>query len=104
MSDCFARLGGDEFAILLPQSDLHSARLLAERVRRAVAALTFNGPQGVFALTVSIGVASLAENDASPEELLNRADRCLYAAKSEGRNRVRPEGDTDDCEREAPEL
>ncbi|MBO6851606.1 MAG: diguanylate cyclase [Marinobacter sp.] len=103
-SDCFARLGGEEFAILLPQSDLHSARELAERVRRVVTTLTVSGPQGTFGLTVSIGVASLAANDDNPEALFNRADRCLYAAKSKGRNRVCPESDTDDCERVTPEL
>lgn len=103
-SDCFARMGGEEFTILLPESSLSSARQLAERLCRDVAALTFNSPQGVFGVTVSIGVAVLGDNDESPEHLINRADRCLYAAKSEGRNRVRPRGDTDDCEDKAPGL
>lgn len=103
-SDCFARMGGEEFAILLPESSLGSARQLAERLCRAVATLTFNSPQGPFGVTVSIGVAVLGDNDASPEHLINRADRCLYAAKFEGRNRVRPRGDTEDCEDQAPGL
>lgn len=103
-SDCFARMGGEEFAVLLPQSNLGSARQLAERLCRAVAALTFKSPQGEFSVTVSIGVAVLGDKDASPEHLINRADRCLYAAKSEGRNRVRPRGDKEDCENQCPEL
>ncbi|WP_161796340.1 sensor domain-containing diguanylate cyclase [Arsukibacterium ikkense] len=97
-SDCFARLGGEEFAILLPESRLGSARQFAQRLCQAVAALTFDSPQGAFGVTVSIGVATLCDSDASPEQLINRSDKCLYAAKSEGRNRVRPRGDTDDCE------
>lgn len=101
-SDCFARMGGEEFSVLLPESSLGSARQLAERLCRAVAALTFNSPQGAFGVTVSIGVAVLGDSDSSPEHLINRADRCLYAAKSEGRNCVRPRGDTEDCEDQAP--
>ncbi|MGM0767283.1 MAG: sensor domain-containing diguanylate cyclase [Pseudomonadota bacterium] len=87
-SDCFARLGGEEFAILLPENDLDSARQLAERLCRAVALLTFRSTQGEFGVTVSIGVATLRDSDMSPEHLLNRADQCLYAAKSGGRNQV----------------
>lgn len=103
-SDCFARMGGEEFAILLPESSLGSARQLAERLCRAVAILTIDSPQGAIGVTVSIGVAVLDNNDANPEHLINRADRCLYAAKSEGRNRVRPRGDIDDCEDQSPGL
>jgi len=97
-SDCFARMGGEEFAILLPESGLPAARQLANRICRAVAALTIASPQGPFGVTVSIGVATLGANDVSTEHLINRADRCLYAAKSDGRNRVRPRGDIEDCQ------
>jgi len=96
-SDFFARMGGEEFAILLSESSLGSARKLAERLCGAVAAHTFDSPQGAFSVTVSIGVATIGDNDRSADHLLNRADLCLYAAKSEGRNRVRPRGDTEDC-------
>ncbi|MBA2781073.1 sensor domain-containing diguanylate cyclase [Billgrantia kenyensis] len=98
-SDCFARMGGEEFAILLPQSSLTSARRLAERLCRHVAGLSFTSQQGQFGVTVSIGVATLEDNDTSPEQLLSRADQGLYVAKASGRNRVhtsrdaaRPEG------------
>ncbi len=103
-NDCFARMGGEEFVVLLPESDLGAARQLAERLRRAVATKLFNSPQGAFGVTVSIGVAMLTDNDASPEHLINRADRCLYAAKSEGRDRVRPRDDTEDCGDQTPGL
>ncbi|EWG98702.1 sensor domain-containing diguanylate cyclase [Halomonas sp. BC04] len=103
-SDCFARMGGEEFSILLPESDLASARQLAGRLCRVIASLTFTSPQGVFGVTVSIGVATLRHNDASPEQLLSRADLCLYNAKSEGRNRVRPRGDIEDCQSLVPGL
>lgn len=98
VNDCFARMGGEEFAILLPESSLGSACQFAERLCRTVSGLTIDSRQGVIGITVSIGVAVLGDNDTNPEHLINRADRCLYAAKSEGRNRVRPRGDTDDCE------
>lgn len=98
VNDSFARMGGEEFAILLPETGLDPACRLAKRLCQAVANLTVDSPQGTIGITVSIGVAALIENDANPEHLINRADRCLYAAKSEGRNRVRPRCDTDDCE------
>ncbi|MDP2715471.1 diguanylate cyclase [Rheinheimera sp.] len=103
-SDCFARMGGEEFTVLLPESSLRSARQLAQRLCQAVAALTFDSPQGAFGVTVSIGVAALGDNDSSPEQLINRSDRCLYMAKQQGRNCVRPKGDTDDCEISVPML
>jgi diguanylate cyclase (GGDEF)-like protein/PAS domain S-box-containing protein len=97
-SDYFGRLGGEEFAILLPECSLGSAQQLAERIRRAVAADTFRSSQARFNVTMSIGVATLIDDDARPDHVLNRADRCLYAAKSEGRNCVRPLDGSDHCE------
>ncbi|MDQ2069067.1 sensor domain-containing diguanylate cyclase [Natronospira bacteriovora] len=87
-SDCLARMGGEEFAILLPETDLQSATRLAERLRCAVAGMAFSGTDGPFAVTVSIGVTDLDEKDTAEENLLARADKCLYAAKAEGRNCV----------------
>lgn len=102
-SDCFARMGGEEFALLLPQSDLSSARQLARRLCQAMSAIRFDSSRGEFSVTVSIGVATLSAQDYSAEHLLNRADRCLYAAKSEGRNRVRPRSDAVDCDHPSEE-
>ncbi len=88
-TDCLARMGGEEFALLLPETAMDAAHRLAERLRGAVAALSFNSENDTFSITVSIGLASLQETDSSPDHILNYADKALYVAKSEGRNRVR---------------
>jgi diguanylate cyclase (GGDEF)-like protein/PAS domain S-box-containing protein len=93
-SDVLGRLGGEEFAILLPETDLAGAKLVAERVRSAVAAAEVpNGDspdQAPIRITISLGVAELRADEAL-ESLLKRADRALYAAKDLGRDRVQAE-------------
>jgi diguanylate cyclase (GGDEF)-like protein/PAS domain S-box-containing protein len=85
-TDVFARFGGEEFAILLPGSSLETGRLLAERIRERIAA---SGVEpGAFPCTVSIGVAASSGSDETVEEIINRADAALYAAKDAGRNCV----------------
>ena len=86
--DLVARLGGEEFVVLLPDSDTQGALRVAERLRLALAD---SGPQvgeGVLHYTASFGVAGLDPGQSSLEELLERADTALYAAKRQGRNRV----------------
>jgi diguanylate cyclase (GGDEF)-like protein len=78
------RYGGEEFCLLLADTDLEGARVLAERVREQVA-LPYDGPMK--ALTASLGVTVWQPGDAV-DELFRRADRALYAAKAGGRNRV----------------
>jgi diguanylate cyclase (GGDEF)-like protein len=78
------RMGGEEFLIVLPGADLADARLLAERVREAVAEASAGG----LAVTVSAGVASAQGADVVFEPLFRRADEALYRAKSDGRNCV----------------
>jgi diguanylate cyclase (GGDEF)-like protein len=80
-----ARLGGDEFAIVLPATDEAGARTVAERIRARVAALDVPGGQR---LTASIGVAVFSAPWQHPERMVSRADRALYLAKREGKNRV----------------
>jgi len=89
--DVVGRVGGEEFAVLLPETDMEHAIQAAQRVRRAVAAESIMGPNGLFNVTVSIGVTSLMPDDESStfESLLIRADSALYAAKHAGRNAVR---------------
>jgi diguanylate cyclase (GGDEF)-like protein len=77
------RYGGEEFAIMLPGQTEQAAWSLAERLREAVATADFNGIR----LTLSIGVAQWQRGDSS-EAALDRADRALYAAKNQGRNRT----------------
>jgi len=82
------RIGGEEFAIVLPDANLFAARLFAEGVRSAFAALPIDGlPEGR-RFTASFGVAERSRNE-SIAELLARADTALYAAKNEGRDCVR---------------
>ncbi|MDD4885471.1 MAG: GGDEF domain-containing protein [Thiomonas sp.] len=85
-SDHVARMGGEEFLVFLPQTEIPSAHAAAERLRQHVAAWTLEPEQ--LSVTVSIGVAQAAAEDEAFDDLLIRADRALYAAKSAGRNRV----------------
>ncbi len=88
--DTVARYGGEEFVILLPRTDAAGARVAAEKLRRVVGRTRFPGEHAVpgAKLTVSVGVASHPGTARTAEELLERADRALYRAKQEGRNRT----------------
>lgn len=86
-SDSIFRYGGEEFTIILSNTQLSGALVIAERIRQAIESLLFyavNGNQ--VPVTVSIGAATL-NPDESLDELLERADECLYLAKAQGRNR-----------------
>ncbi|MFL6619807.1 MAG: diguanylate cyclase [Povalibacter sp.] len=87
-SDLLARWGGEEFLVLLPDADDSIALALAERLRAAIATIEIPTRQGVLNITTSIGLASLESIDADLEATIARADRALYRAKREGRNRV----------------
>lgn len=86
--DLFARLGGEEFACLLPDTPMASAVRIAERLRSEFAAMPF--PNLTTKTTVSVGVAMASEAGCTLSGLLANADRALYRAKAEGRNRVAP--------------
>jgi diguanylate cyclase (GGDEF)-like protein len=87
--DHFARFGGEEFAIILPETGLAEAQQLAERLRTGIASLgTDTGMGDSVTVTTSIGIA-VSTDATSPMELLTQADRNLYRAKRDGRNRVR---------------
>ena len=85
--DVFGRYGGEEFLVLLPGQDAASARMVGERLRQAVEAATVEWQGETLGFTISIGMAALREGD-DPDKLLARADKALYRAKREGRNRV----------------
>jgi diguanylate cyclase (GGDEF)-like protein len=87
-TDAMGRYGGDEFLVLLPGRDAAAARIIAERLRKAVEGSQLYWQGEVVALTVSIGMAARRDSDHTPGALLERADKALYAAKKEGRNRV----------------
>jgi diguanylate cyclase (GGDEF)-like protein len=86
-NDCFARFGGEEFIALLQVTTIGDAEAVAEVLRKTVATLTFDNrtPPSV---TVSLGVAGYLTSSDSLHDILNEADRQLYAAKAAGRNRV----------------
>lgn len=88
--DIAARYGGEEFVVILPETPLEGALVAAERIRKKVEEEPVPNeetqPNG--RLTVSVGVAALREGD-DMQKLIEAADKALYAAKEEGRNRVR---------------
>ncbi len=88
--DSAARYGGEEFAAILPDTDLEGAMHVADNIRRAIQAkelLKRSTNEKLGRVTASFGVAMLRPTD-SPSSLIERADRCLYAAKGAGRNTV----------------
>ena len=86
----FARMGGDEFAVLCPETRLEGVTVLAERLRAAVAEHRFETDMvdDSFQITCSFGCAQLMPFMESENELVDAADKALYAAKDQGRNRV----------------
>ncbi len=87
--DIPGRYGGEEFCVVLPETPMEDACLLAERIRQRVAAAVFQAPGGLpVAITCSIGVAQLREGPRDIAAMLEDADRALYQAKASGRNRV----------------
>lgn len=87
--DVIARYGGEEFVAILPEIGSDTALQVAERVRCAIAAIPFPLAAGVaHGVTASIGVSYCTNCDASPQEMVERADQALYSAKQSGRNRV----------------
>jgi diguanylate cyclase (GGDEF)-like protein len=91
--DWMARYGGEEFLIVLPETDLPSACIVAERLRRLVAEAPFPLKGGECRITASFGVTSyspaLQVERINLDQLMEQADEFLYEAKREGRNTVR---------------
>lgn len=85
--DLAVRWGGEEFLLMLPATDLDSAHEVAERIRSQIAAAPIPCDGQDVPVTISLGVAQLAD-DETIRELIRRADDAMYRAKSEGRNRV----------------
>jgi len=84
--DFAGRNGGEEFAIVLPDTEIAAALLIAERVRAAIAEMSRPGTD--VAVTVSVGVACYPDHASTPDRLARLADAALYLAKRQGRNRV----------------
>ena len=90
--DTAARYGGDEFVVLLPETDPEGASVVAEKLRRSVAAIRLNAGMELLSSTASIGVVAFPDDGRTADALTNRADQVMYGAKRAGRNRVSIEG------------
>ncbi|WP_027581230.1 PleD family two-component system response regulator [Bradyrhizobium sp. Ai1a-2] len=88
--DLACRYGGEEFVIVMPETDLHVASMVAERLRRSIAGESFSINKGAnrIEVTISIGLTTLERKGESVTDVLKRADKALYRAKHDGRNRV----------------
>lgn len=88
--DVASRYGGEEFSILLPQTTLQEAGVLADRIRRKILSAQFphGKSQPLGAVSVSIGLSTLSASLDSAEAIVRAADRALYHAKSHGKNRA----------------
>lgn len=86
--DALGRYGGEEFALLLRETPLHIAVDVAERIRSTIEKHQYSLDGKNIPITISIGVATLDSTTKSPEDLIAMADKALYDAKNQGRNRV----------------
>jgi diguanylate cyclase (GGDEF)-like protein len=86
--DLLGRLGGEEFCALLPETGSERGIKAAGRMRAAIESLQFRGENGPFTVTVSVGLTEVLPGDDQFDQVLERADRALYIAKQNGRNRV----------------
>jgi diguanylate cyclase (GGDEF)-like protein len=89
--DTFGRLGGEEFGVLLPETNLEQAKIVAARIQMAWQQTPCPVDDKVIHSTVSIGVAEARPSDKSFEDVLRRADRLMYKAKEAGRNTIAAE-------------
>jgi diguanylate cyclase (GGDEF)-like protein len=90
-ADVAARYGGEEFCILLPQTSLPEARVIAERIREKIEDTDFPHAktQPLGAVTISTGISTLSQSIDTAEQMIWAADRALYEAKREGKNIIR---------------
>lgn len=96
--DMAARYGGEEFVVVLPETEFKDALMVAERLRRGVAhkVIPYEETQPNGDVTVSIGVATYPDHAGDMASLIEAADRAMYTAKKNGRNRVAGAGDAGD--------
>lgn len=88
-SDVLARFGGEEFIILLSDTQLQDALVIAERIRNSIQQqYLYARPELILKFTVSIGIAELESHTQDLDDLIKKADVALYAAKKSGRNRI----------------
>ncbi len=86
-SDVFARFGGEEFIVMLPETDIAQAQVVAERLMSALHETTFGDDPAVVGIKVSVGISAIRNAQDSIGAMLERVDRALYRAKAGGRDR-----------------
>jgi len=86
-TDIVGRYGGEEFSVVLPGAKEEISKTIAERLRTSIAASVVETEHAKITYTVSIGIATAVGKAFNIEGLLDRADRALYTAKAQGRNR-----------------
>ena len=101
-SDCVARYGGEEFVVVMPETPLTTAHIIADRLRQRIADRSMMPQdQRALSVTVSVGCACMEDGEENTlAEILHRADTALYRAKEEGRNRVLDHDNTDNTTRD----
>ncbi|MFA6989156.1 MAG: diguanylate cyclase [Candidatus Gastranaerophilaceae bacterium] len=93
--DMAARYGGDEFAIILPETSVENAQIIAKRLRKNISEIKVKTSNGkIITPTVSLGIAEFPYHAQSGDELIEQADKSLYFAKNQGKNRVAQCSDT----------
>jgi diguanylate cyclase (GGDEF)-like protein len=88
-TDVVGRYGGDEFVIVLPETPLNGALVIAERIRRQIEGYDFAAQEQAVRLTVSLGVANLPKHTLTAEGLIKKADAAMYRAKGLSKNTIR---------------
>jgi diguanylate cyclase (GGDEF)-like protein len=86
--DSAIRFGGEEFALILPETTEQEARALVERIRNKLECTQFKTEQKRFVVTSSFGISGVSEHVATTQLLIELADKALYQAKEQGRNRI----------------
>jgi diguanylate cyclase (GGDEF)-like protein len=88
-TDLFARWGGEEFVMMLPETTPGDSLLIAERLRQIIASSTIQCEPGTVTVTASFGVCGIIKTEGTTlDDMIQKADKALYRAKAEGRNRV----------------
>ncbi|HEX2548392.1 MAG TPA: GGDEF domain-containing protein, partial [Gammaproteobacteria bacterium] len=89
LGDIAARYGGEEFIIIFYNIDLEEAKFRAEQIRKTVSLMQIKyGAEHVGSITISIGIAEYPQDARTPTELIEFADKALYRAKKNGRNKI----------------
>ena len=86
-SDIVARTGGEEFIILLTDIDEQKAFIFAEKLRKAIENTNYKKDDITIKSTISLGISGIKNNDEKLDSIINRADKALYQAKKENRNK-----------------